>query len=90
MATLPPTRSSARASISLEQVQLLAGDDLVLLQSSAIEGEDAAVAEVAASPTWALIPAQAAGRVHTVDRFGHTGLAGRIRLIGELTTTLAR
>lgn len=89
-AAFPPTRSSGRAELSLEQVQLLAGDDLLLLQSSAIEGEDAAVAQVTGSATWALIPAQAASRVHTVDRFGHPGLAGRIRLIGELEAELAR
>lgn len=86
----PPTRSNGRAELSLEQVDVLAGEDIVMLQSSAIDGEDEALAQVTASAAWQLLPAVEGGRVHTVDRFGHLGLAGRIALIGELESMLDR
>jgi iron complex transport system substrate-binding protein len=86
--TLPPTRSLGRAAISLEQLNVLKGDTIVLVQSSSIEGEDAAVQEVTASPTWRSLPAAGAGRVRTIDRFGFPGLVGRVGLVDELTTAL--
>ncbi len=83
-ATLPPTRSLGRVSISAEQVNVLQGDTVVLVQSSSIEGEDAAVKDVTASPTWKTLPAAAANRIRTIDRFGFPGLVGRISLVEEL------
>jgi iron complex transport system substrate-binding protein len=87
--TLPPTGSQNRAYISLEELGVLAGDDLMMLQSSAIEGEDTSVSDVTTSEVWQLIPAVAAGRVHVVDRFGYPGVPGRLALIDELRTLLA-
>jgi iron complex transport system substrate-binding protein len=85
---LPPTRSLGRVAISLEQLNVLQGDTIVLVQSGAIEGEDAAVREVTANPLFRSLPAAVANRVRTVDRFGFPGLFGRIALVEELKTLL--
>lgn len=86
--TLAPTRSLGRVTISAEQFNVLQGDTIVLVQSSSIEGEDAAVKEVMANSLFKSLPAAAANRVKTIDRFGFPGLFGRIALVDELKTLL--
>jgi ABC-type Fe3+-hydroxamate transport system substrate-binding protein len=87
--SLPPTSSNSRAYISLERVSVLTGTDIVLCQSTAIEGEAASLSEITSSETWKFIPAVASGRVHTIDRLGYPGTPGRIALVTQLLKTLA-
>jgi iron complex transport system substrate-binding protein len=83
------TDASGRISLSLEQLGLLDGEDLVLLQTDAVEGEDVAVEDVESEALWQGLPAVESDRVLTVDRLGYPGLPGRLALIGVLETELA-
>lgn len=76
--------ANGRAWLSMEQLILLDGEQLILLQSSAIEGEDAAVAEIQSNPLWATLPAVQNEQVHTLDRLGYPGFTGQQRLLADL------
>lgn len=76
---------NGRAYLSLEQLGLLDAPTMILLQSDAVDGEQASVEQVQASPLWAQLPAVQAGAVTTLDRLGYPGVAGRIRFLEELT-----
>lgn len=78
-----------RAYLSPEQLGLLAADTLVALQSSVVEGEDAALADIAEDPLWSRLPGVADDRVVTLDRLGYPGIAGRRRLVDDLARLLA-
>lgn len=80
---------NGRLFLSLEQLGALDAPLLLLLQSSSVEGEDAAVAELADTPLWSSVPAVAAGRVETLDRLAYPGVAGLIRLNDELVDLLS-
>lgn len=82
-------RSGGRTFLSLEQLGQLGADILVILQSSLVEGEDDALAEMANDPLWSRLPAVVNDNVVTLDRLGYPGIPGRIRLVDELTRLLA-
>lgn len=79
---------NGRAFIDLEQLPLLDGETLLLLQSTAVEGEAGAAAEVQANPLWARLPAVQAGRVVELDRLGYPGFRGQRALLAELAAAL--
>jgi iron complex transport system substrate-binding protein len=81
--------SGGRAYVSIEQLDLAAGDDLVMMQTSSVEGEDAGYEAFTESGLWqALAPVQA-GRVLVVDRLGYPGLLGREALVERFLEDLA-
>lgn len=75
---------AGRVYLSLENLGLLSAPELILLQSSAVDGEDAALAEIEDNPVWQGLPAVEADEVTTLDRLGYPGVAGLIRLYDEL------
>lgn len=75
---------AGRVYLSLENLGRLSAPQLILLQTSSVEGEDEALADVEDSPVWQGLPAVEAGNVTTVDRLGFPGAAGLIRLYDEL------
>lgn len=79
---------NGRAFVSLEQLPLLDGETVLVLQSSGVEGEEQALADVQASPLWQQLPAVAAGRVATLDRIGYPGLRGQQALLADLAAVL--
>lgn len=85
---LEPTGSLNRAFISLEQVSLISGEDLFMMQSENIEGETASLEEMTATDLWQRIPAVEADRVHIFDRLGYPGVAGRIRILDDIREAL--
>lgn len=84
-----PTGSLNRAYISLEQVDLITGDDLFMMQSENIEGEAETLEEMTSTDLWQHILAVVAGRVHFFDRLGYPGVSGRIRILEDVKTTLS-
>jgi len=80
---------NGRAFISLEQLSLADAPTLMVLQSSAVEGEDAALADVQANPLWQQLPAVRTGRVVMFDRLGYPGLRGQRALLADLIRTFA-
>ncbi|MFN3216867.1 MAG: ABC transporter substrate-binding protein [Acidimicrobiales bacterium] len=80
--------SNGRAFLSLEELELLDAPTIVLLQSSAVEGEDDAVTDIAANPLWQTLPAVQADRVIVLDRLGYPGVSGQIRFLAELTAAI--
>lgn len=78
-----------RVVISLERLEEMQGDTLILLQSdSTADDEDEAVRVVAESPLWPTLPAVAADRVVTLDRLGYPGAAGRARFATDLAAAV--
>ncbi len=77
-----------RVFLSEEQLGLLDADAIVALQSDHVDGEAEAVRDIAQDPLWSRLPAVAANRVITIDRLGYFGIAGRIRLVGDLVEAL--
>lgn len=84
-----PTGSLNRAYISLEQVDLITGDDLFMMQSENIEGEAETLEEMTSTDLWQHIPAVVADRVHFLDRLGYPGVAGRIRILEDIKAALS-
>lgn len=80
--------SNGRVYLSEELITELDGDLLVLAQTAGVEGEDAALAEVAEGELWQGLPAVAADNTLTVDRLGYPGVEGRIRLIDDVLAAL--
>jgi iron complex transport system substrate-binding protein len=78
-----------RVYISLELLDEIDGDVIVMLQSSAVEDEDAALASVQANDLWQTLPAVEAGRVEIIDRLGYPGVEGQTRLATEIPALLA-
>jgi iron complex transport system substrate-binding protein len=79
------TDDNGRITLSLEQLGVLSGDTLVLLQTNVIDGEDQAVADIEASPLWPSLPAVESGRVIELDRLAYPGALGA----GAFATDLA-
>lgn len=77
-----------RAFISLERLDLLSGEHLILLQSDSVEGETESVAEISANPLWQQIPAVQAGNVTVLDRLGYPGFRGVNALLEDLLDEL--
>jgi len=80
---------AGRIYLSLENLGLLSAPELILLQTSAVEGEDEALAEIEQDPLWQQLPAVQADEVTTLDRLGYPGVAGLIRLYDELAQTVS-
>jgi len=76
--------ANGRAWLSMEQLALLNGETLILLQSSAVEGEDAAVSAIQNDALWATVPAVQNGQVYTLDRLGYPGFTGQQQLLADL------
>jgi iron complex transport system substrate-binding protein len=77
-----------RFYMSLEQIEMLGAPEMIALQSELVEGEPEAFEQIEGDPLWSRLPAVEAGQVHQVDRLGYPGLAGRLRLIDDLTQQL--
>jgi iron complex transport system substrate-binding protein len=75
---------NGRAFLSNEQITLLDGERLILLQSATVEGEAAAIAEFQAQPLWNQLPAVQKGAVSTLDRLGYPGMRGQQALLADL------
>lgn len=82
------TDQNGRAYISLEQLALIEGERLILLQSDTIEGERTSVNQIAETPLWNQLPAVLKGQVYEFDRLGYPGLSGQIRFINDLIASL--
>lgn len=80
--------SSGRAFISLEQLGVFTGSVLFVLQTDAVDGEQEAFDELSTAPLWQAIPAVNANAVIELDRLAYPGIAGRIRVIDDLTAAL--
>ncbi len=77
-----------RAFISLEQLGLLDGETLVLLQSPAVDGEAAALEQIRNGPIWQTLPAVQNDRVVELDRFAYFGFRGEQQLLNDLIEAL--
>lgn len=77
-----------RSYLSLEQLGLLDGDVMITLQSDAVDGESASLAEIESDPLWQRLPAVEAGEVIELDRLGYPGTPGRINLVEDLVELL--
>lgn len=80
--------TEGRAYLSEEQIDLFDAPTIIAMQTSFVEGEDAALVDIGRNPLWTGLPAVEADRVLTVDRLGYPGIAGRIRLVGDLVELL--
>lgn len=80
---------NGRAFLSLEQLGLLSASEMILLQSTTVEGESAAVEQLQADPLWNRLPSVTAGQVTTLDRLGYPGAAGELRLLDDLRSVIA-
>jgi iron complex transport system substrate-binding protein len=87
--SVPGTDDNGRAELSLEQLGILDGDAIVLLQATFIEGIDEAVAQVEASPLWSSLPAVQADRVVVIDQLAYPGATGVGRFATDLAAALA-
>lgn len=79
-----------RVSVSPERLDLLEGDDLVLLHSPPVEGEEQSLRGIRSSELWQRIPAVEDDRVVEIDRLAFNGLPGRRALVGLYADELAR
>ncbi|MGC4108298.1 MAG: ABC transporter substrate-binding protein [Thermomicrobiales bacterium] len=70
--------AAGRAAISLEEVKVIDGETIVMLQTADAEDEVASLEEVTANPLWSTIPAVQADRVFITERVGYPGsISGR-------------
>lgn len=88
LAGVPGGRTDGRAYISEEQIGMFDAPTIVAMQTNLVDGEDEALADVEGDALWKALPAVRSGRVVTVDRLGYPGIAGRIRLVGDLVEQL--
>ncbi|MGA9275747.1 MAG: ABC transporter substrate-binding protein [Ilumatobacter sp.] len=80
--------ANGRVYLSLEQLEVIAGPELILLQSDTIIGDSEALETMENNPIWAQLPAVASGDVTVVDRLGYPGVVGEIRMIDDLLPVL--
>ncbi|WP_158412123.1 ABC transporter substrate-binding protein [Ilumatobacter nonamiensis] len=78
------TDGNGRAYLSLEQLEVIAGPELILLQNDTVTGDTEAVEEIEQNPIWGQLPAVASGDVTVIDRLGYPGLVGETRVVDEL------
>lgn len=79
---------NGRAFLSLEQLDLLRGPTLLMLQTDTVDGEADAVEEIQGSDLWAALPAVENQKVHVFDRLGYPGAEGQINFLEELVPIL--
>jgi ABC-type Fe3+-hydroxamate transport system substrate-binding protein len=79
---------NGRAFLSMEQLGLITGPQLILLQNEFVEGENDAIEQMNGDPLWQRVAAVAAGEVTVLDRLGYWGVDGEIRLIDDLIEAL--
>lgn len=79
---------NGRLFLSFEQLELLDGPQLVLLQSEAVEGERDAVRALDDDPLWNNLPSVASGDVVNLDRLGYPGVIGQLALVRDLIEML--
>ncbi|MEM7798570.1 MAG: ABC transporter substrate-binding protein, partial [Chloroflexota bacterium] len=60
-----------RAYLSDERLDLISGEHLILLQSSAVDGEMDSLSEMQDNAVWQAVPAVKSGNVSTLDRIGY-------------------
>jgi iron complex transport system substrate-binding protein len=82
------TDDNGRIEVSLEQLGILSGDSLVLLQSPSVEGVDAALAAVQSSPLWSTLPAVRNDSVVVLDQFAYFGADGVAAFARDLAEAL--
>lgn len=80
------TDGNGRIELSLEELGVLQGDVVVLLQATIVEGQDIALATVVESPLWATLPGVRADRVVTLDQLAYPGAAGAAVFATDLAT----
>ncbi len=73
-----------RAFVSLERVDLLHGEELILLQSELVDGEPQALAKIQQDSLWGQLPAVQNGQVSVLDRLGYPGLRGLYALLADI------
>jgi iron complex transport system substrate-binding protein len=73
---------AGRAEISLEQVNVIDGEHLIMLQTAGAADEQQRVDEITASPLWQGLPAVQNDQVYVLERIGYPGeLSGRLTLL---------
>lgn len=75
---------NGRSFINEERLDLLGGEQMIMLQSEVLEGESEALAELLSDPLWQQIPAVQNGRVSVLDRLGYPGFRGQQTLLKDL------
>lgn len=80
--------ANGRVYLSLENLDLMAGPRLFLMQAPSVVGDSAALEEIERSDAWATLPAVQADAVTVLDRLGYPGAPGHIRLLEELPDLL--
>lgn len=80
---------AGRVPLSRERIDLLSAPTLLLLQTSGVEGEDAAVARLESAALYDQLPAVQNDRVVVLDRLGYPGVTGRIEAVEVLAGELA-
>jgi iron complex transport system substrate-binding protein len=79
---------NGRLFLSPEQIGLLAAPTMILLQSSTVDGEDAAVDGIGSDALWQSLPAVADDAVIVLDRLGYPGVVGLVALADDLAELL--
>lgn len=79
---------NGRLFLSAEQYGLLAAPTMILLQSSTVDGEDAAVEGLGSDALWQTLPAVSTDAVVVLDRLGYPGATGQITLAEDLAGLL--
>jgi iron complex transport system substrate-binding protein len=79
---------NGRLFLSAEQFGLLAAPTMILLQSSTVDGEDAAVEGLASDALWQSLPSVSNDAVVVLDRLGYPGVIGQIALAEDLADLL--
>ncbi|MCA9860834.1 MAG: ABC transporter substrate-binding protein [Thermomicrobiales bacterium] len=73
---------AGRAQISLEQLSVIDGEVMIMLQSSAAAEEQRTVEEITGSPLWQGLPAVEADQIYVLERVGYPGeLSGRLQIL---------
>ncbi|MEM7091701.1 MAG: ABC transporter substrate-binding protein [Actinomycetota bacterium] len=84
------TDAVGRIAITEEQLTLLDGEVILMLQTSqGLEGEDDALETVRNSSIWATLPAAQSDTVVVLDRLGYPGASGLIRFVDDLAAAVA-
>lgn len=75
---------NGRAFISDERLDLISGEQMILLQTSSVEGEMESFAEISEDPLWQQLPAVQSDNIVVIDRIGYPGFRGQQALLADL------